>query len=259
MTKAMRYVLIALFATTGLFAGRSHADVIIKGTRVVYPASEKEVTMQLTNTGNKPMLVQVWVDDYRSEEASPDQAKVPFTVMPALFRVEPHKGQAVRILYNKAPLPIDKESLFRVNALEVPPRVEAESGESLLKFAIRTRIKLIFRPKGLSADGAFNAPKQLQWSLRISEDGKTPVLRVQNPTPYYVNFANVGAKVGEKEFKGLGGMVAPGDTSEFPIKELIGYASKGVKVQFEGTDVKVQFEAISDIGARMHYIQPLSS
>lgn len=248
MTKAMRFVLIGL-AATGIFAGRSEAEVVIGGTRVVYPASDKEVTMQLTNKGENPALVQVWLDNYGDEDTSPDQAKVPFTVTPPLFRIEPHKGQAVRLLYTKQPLPVDKESLFRVNVLEVPPRAQAAEGENLMQFAVRTRIKLIFRPSGLSAEGAFSAPKELHWALRAGQDGKTPVLRVNNPTPYYVNFSNVGAKVGEKEVKGPGGMVAPSGATDFPIKELAGHAI---------SEVQAHFEVISDLGARVPYTQPLS-
>lgn len=250
MTKAMRFGLIGLLAAMGMLAGRSEAEVVINGTRVVYPASDKEITMQLINKGNNPALVQVWLDNYGDEDTTPDQAKVPFTVTPPLFRMEPKKGQAVRLLYTKAPLPTDKESLFRVNVLEVPPRAKATEGENLMQFAVRTRIKLIFRPAGLSSDGAFGAPKQLQWALRADEGGKTPVLRVTNPTPYYVNFASVGARVGEKEIKGPGGMVAPGGTSDFPLKDLAGRAT---------ADIKADFEVISDLGARVPYIQPLSS
>jgi chaperone protein EcpD len=249
MTKAVRFALIGLLAATGMFAERSEAEVVVNSTRVVYPAPNKEVTMQLTNKGDHPALVQVWLDEYSDEDTSPDQAKVPFIVTPPLFRMEAKKGQAVRLLYTKAPLPTEKESLFRVNVLEVPPRTKAAEGENLMQFAVRTRIKLIFRPAGLSAEGAFGAPKQLQWALRADEDGKTSVLRVTNPTPYYVNFANVGATVGEKKIKGPGGMVAPGGTSDFPIKELAGHTV---------TNVKANFEVISDLGARVPYIQPLS-
>jgi chaperone protein EcpD len=249
MAKTTRLVLFGLLAMVGIFAGRSEAEVIINSTRVVYPSSDKEVTMQLTNKGSHPALVQVWLDDYSAAETSPDQVKVPFTVTPPLFRIEAQKGQAVRLLYTQQPLPADKESLFRINVLEVPPRPQASEGENLLQFAVRTRIKLIFRPKGLTAGGAFEAPRQLQWTLHVGGDGKTPALRVSNPTPYYVNFANVSARIGEEQIRGPGGMVAPGSTADFPIKELTGHTS---------AEIKAQFVVISDLGANVPYVQPLS-
>lgn len=249
MTKAMRFVLIGLAAAMGVFAGRSEADVVINNTRVVYPAYEKEVTMQTVNKGANPMLVQVWIDD-GNEQASSTQTKMPFTVIPPLFRLESQKGQAVRILYTGEPLPTDKESLFWVNMLEVAPSPKENSRKNMMQFAVRTRIKLLFRPRGLSADGAFDAAKHLRWMLRAGEGGKTPVLHVDNPTPYYVNFARVGARIGEQHIEGTAGMVVPGGSSDFPIKELAGHTA---------ADVQADFQVISDIGARVPYLQPLAS
>ena len=39
-----------------------HADVQIAGTRVIYPAGESQVTVQVDNNGRSPRLLQVWTD-----------------------------------------------------------------------------------------------------------------------------------------------------------------------------------------------------
>ncbi|MGC1548828.1 MAG: fimbria/pilus periplasmic chaperone [Rhodanobacter sp.] len=249
MTNVLRYAMAGLLLTAGMFAGRSEAGVIINGTRVVYPAQNKEVTVKLTNQGEKPALVQVWLDD-GDEKSTPDTAKVPFIVMPPIFRMEPSKGQAVRLLYTKAPLPTDKESLFWLNLLEVPPKSDNPEGRNLLQFAFRTRIKVFFRPAGLAGEPA-SAANQLTWKLVTGKDGKGVAMQASNPTPYYVSFAAVSMKVGDHSYdtETHGGMVAPGGTSSFEIKQLTSRPSG---------EVTAEFSVISDYGALNPMSQPVS-
>ena len=47
----------ALIATTG------HAEIVLHGTRVIYPSDAREVNLQLSNNGTAPSLVQAWIDD----------------------------------------------------------------------------------------------------------------------------------------------------------------------------------------------------
>ncbi len=42
----------------GLISFHACADIIISGTRIVYPSTAKDVTVNLQNKGNKPLLVQ---------------------------------------------------------------------------------------------------------------------------------------------------------------------------------------------------------
>jgi chaperone protein EcpD len=249
MTNVNRVGCRGLLAIAGLFSVSSEAEVVIRGTRVVYPAESKEVTMHLSNRGDGPGLVQVWLDG-GDPDMSPAEAKVPFTVTPPLFRIEAKKGHAVRLIYTGTPLPVDRESLFWVNVLEVPPREEQDPERNLMQFAVRTRIKLMFRPAGLSTSDAFNAPKQLRWTLRTDEGDKTSVLRVKNPTPYYVNFDSIVAKVAEREISSIsGGLVEPGGVADFSMDKLVERASG---------ELKVHFKAITDLGVLVPYTQPLS-
>lgn len=54
----------------------SYANVVILGTRVIYPADQKSVTVQLSNNNQKPALIQSWIDT-GDQTASPDQIKAP--------------------------------------------------------------------------------------------------------------------------------------------------------------------------------------
>lgn len=251
MTNVMRYAMVGLFFCAGIFFSRAEATVVIGGTRVVYLAQQKEVTIKLTNQGNKPALVQVWLDD-GDPKSTPTTSKVPFELMPPFFRLDPDKGQAIRVMYTKEALPTDKETLFWINVLEVPPK-SADDGRNLLEFAFRTRIKLFFRPPGLA--GTVNgAPEKLSWQLVKGAGGKGISLQVTNATPYYVNFAYVGLKIGERRIAqdsktAKGGMVAPGGTTNFLLDELASQPTG---------DLMAEFEVISDFGAINTHLQPLS-
>lgn len=248
MSNVMRYAMAGMLAVAGLFAARSEASVVIGGTRVVYPAQDKEVTVKLTNEGTKAALVQVWLDS-GDEKSTPDTAKVPFTVAPPIFRMDPGKAQAVRVLYTKEPLPADKETLFWVNVLEVPPKAANADDRNLLQFAFRTRIKFFFRPAGLQGDAA-NAPSKLSWKLVPSADGKGLALQVTNPTPFHVNFAHVGLLSGDKTMGDQGGgMVSPGGTTMFPLKDV---------TTRPAGDVKASFSVITDYGSLSPMVEPIA-
>nr|WP_199044284.1 fimbria/pilus periplasmic chaperone [Dyella sp. ASV24] len=248
MTNVLRYAMAGALAVAGMFAARSEASVVIGGTRVVYPAQDKEVTVKLTNEGKNAALVQVWLDD-GDEKSTPTTAKVPFTVAPPIFRMDPGKGQAVRVMYTQEALPKDKETLFWVNVLEVPPKAAGSEERNVLQFAFRTRIKLFFRPEGLVGDVA-TAPQKLVWKLVPADGGKGMAIQVTNPTPFHLNFAHVGINVGgQSKGDNSGGMVAPGATATFPLKD--------VSARPAG-EVKADFTVINDYGALSPMQAPLA-
>ena len=88
----------------------SHASVTLSNTRVVYLADKKESNITVRNNTASPFLVQSWVQGKDSQGT-----KAPFIVTPPLFRMDAGKSNALRIIYNGAPLPQDRESLFWIN------------------------------------------------------------------------------------------------------------------------------------------------
>jgi chaperone protein EcpD len=68
------------------------------GTRVIYPASQKEVTIMLKNTENIPALIQTWIDKGDPDE-TPEKIYVPFVLTPAVVRIDGNKGQSLRLRY----------------------------------------------------------------------------------------------------------------------------------------------------------------
>ncbi|KVE08158.1 molecular chaperone [Burkholderia anthina] len=230
MLSAKYFSTLALFSS--LVASPAWADVVISGTRVVFPGNDREVTVKLTNEGKAPALVQAWLDK-GDPNASPDNIDVPFTLTPAMFRMEPGKGQTLRMIYTREPLPADKESLFWLNVLEIPPKAATGDDRNQLQIAFRSRIKVMFRPEGLTGN-ASAAPKQLNWSLVKAGEGYA--LQASNPTPYVVNLGSVSLKAAGHKYDAGMGYVLPGATQQFPVKQLGALPSSGATASFGSID-----------------------
>ncbi|MFJ2987905.1 molecular chaperone [Collimonas sp. NPDC087041] len=220
----------------------AHAGVVIDGTRQIYPAQSREITIKLTNADkNLPRLVKVWLADGDGNTTA-EQSDVPFTITPPVFRMEPDQTQSLRVVYAKEPLPTDRESLFWLNVLEMPPDVHSGEDTNRLRFAFRIRSKLFFRPEGL-AGRSEDAPAQLIWSLVKASQGR--LLEVRNPSPYYVSFQSVALLTGDEDGartiqSDQYEMVAPGGTQQFLLREAVGVASDRAQVEFS---------VVSDFGA----------
>jgi P pilus assembly chaperone PapD len=226
-------VLLALILSINV---RTHASVVIAGTRVIYDAQESEVTLRLNNKGSTPGLVQVWIDK-GEEQVAPTSIEVPFTVAPPISRIDPGKAQTLRIFYTGEPLPQDVESVFWLNVLEIPPEPGKRiPGQNYLQMSVLSRIKLFFRPKGLPGDPG-SAPAQLSWRLVRSDAGYT--LEVRNPTTYHVSFAGLSVASGDTHASfDQGGMVDPRGAARFPLRGTIS----------PGGEVRLHYRAINDFG-----------
>lgn len=210
-------------ACTGLLAwlgitGGAQAEIQIVGTRVIYPASEREVTVNVLNNGKSPRLLQVWTDDGDPADTA-TTSRAPFLATPPLSRIEPGKGQALRLMFtgNPADLPQDRESVFWLNVLEIPPRPKSGDGEgeNFLQFAVRTRLKIFFRPKGLQGD-PLGSLDQLRW--RAVSSGNKAALECTNASAYNVSFADVRATRTASSKMPVGGMCPARGQERFPIE-----------------------------------------
>lgn len=223
---AARAALIAL----SLAAISANASVLIAGTRVVFPAQEGEVTLRLSNDNPNPALVEAWIDD-GDANSTPDKVNVPFLITPPLFRMEAHKDQDLRIIATSPHLPGDRESLFWLNVLEVPPKPSGTQfqGKNTLQFAIRSRLKFFYRPANLAGDPA-KAPEQVTW--KAVADGQGYALEMHNPTPYHVTVVKLSLDVGGKPYSADTGMVAPLSTLRLSIKGLASAPPTGTAISY---------------------------
>ena len=91
-------------------------QVQISGTRVIYPSTAREVTLELTNKGTLPALVQIWMDS-GDRRIRPGADRLPFLITPPITRIEALRGQSLRLAYVGQGLPSNKESVFWLNVL----------------------------------------------------------------------------------------------------------------------------------------------
>lgn len=174
------YLLCAAFA--------SCADgLTLGGTRLVYDATQKEANVSLNNAGKStPYLVQVWVSDMQRQTRN-----IPFIATPPLFKLGLNGDSAVRVVYTSLPaLPEDRESVYLLNVRAIPA-VEKKADPKRLTIATQNIIKLIYRPKGLSAKEA-----GLAWQ-KLKVTAVAGGISFENPTPYVVTLTGMSVN-GEK-------------------------------------------------------------
>jgi len=190
----------------------AHAKVIIEGTRFVYPSNKSEITIGVRNDSDLTSLVQVTIEPDVLDKGSTSTPY--FIVTPPLFRLDPKKGQALRIVSTKEPLATDRETLFWINILDIPPNSQ-DTEANLLMIAVSHKMKLFFRPK-LNNDIELSA-KKLVWKLSFKENKN--VIDVENPTPYFVSLTEADVLIGDKKYALLVGMVPPFGKAAFNLKD----------------------------------------
>jgi len=181
MLRTYLFLSVVVFCSQALFAG-----VTIDGTRIIFPSTSKSISVQLRNGFSTPALVQTWIDNGDINQI-PDADKIPFVLTPPLSRVEPNKGQIIRIIpTDSSDLPQDRESLFWFNMLDIPPDDPEYMGENLLTFNVRTRIKLFYRPSNLrmSTNTAYT-------SIKANYNQSTKTINLSNPTPYFITITRM--------------------------------------------------------------------
>jgi len=171
--KSLAVLLVALL----LGHGQAQASVVMGGTRVIYHADAREKTLQLSNTDNHPNLVQIWLD--RGNAASTlETADAPFVASPQIFRMEPHAGQMVRLIFTGEALPQDRESVFYLNFSQVPALKASEHDANKLVLMFSSRLKVFYRPKGLAG-----TPNDMAKQFNVRRVGNA--VEVDNPTGYH--------------------------------------------------------------------------
>lgn len=216
----------------------AHATVVMNATRYVYPENASEIAVRVTNKGKVPVLMQAWIDD-GDAAAKPETVKVPFNLTPPIARIEAGKGQALRVAFTGGEVPKDKESLFWLNVLEVPPKAEATS--NTMQLAFRYRLKLFYRPAGLkgSPEGAAGA---LTWKRTGSS------LSVSNASNFHVAVNDIKVTVDGKDVVMQPLSIAPGATRTV----------EGEGAVLPAGEATIHYQTINDYGGFVEHDAKLS-
>lgn len=204
-----------------LFCQQSLADnIVINGTRFIYPGDAREITVQLSNKADRPALAQVWIDDGNAA-LTPEQISVPFVITPPVARLEANGGQTVRVHFQGAQLPQDRESLYWLNVLDIPPAPTDSAEDNYVQLAIRSRLKLFYRPAGLP--NRTQAVQQMMW--KAVPGG----VRIDNPTPFYITVTEIFPEAGDESLSHDANMIAPFSQQHVSLDTPL---SAGQKIRF---------------------------
>ena len=194
--------------------------VSLSATRVIFNEGKISASLGVQNHSEKEVfLVQSWVENIKNERSSQ------FLVTPPLFILDEKKENDLRIAVNdESALPKDKESLFWLVSRTIPEG--KKNSENVLKLAISSKIKLIYRPKNLS----MNYDDAVQKIVAKVDGGK---FTLENNSPYFLSLVDIS--VDNKIVKKTA-LVAP--ESSISVGGIAGDANS-----------KIQFRHINDYGA----------
>lgn len=201
----------------------AYAALTISHTRIVHESAKRSASVIVANPSKTTFAAQAWVNT----EADDATTAVPLITSPGLFRLDPGNEQTVQINALPNDLPQDRESLFYFNLQEIP-QATADTRQNILNIALRTRIKLFYRPSHLK-DRPQDRLKDLAWSVQLI-DGK-PHLVVDNPSPYHFTFNRlVISGAGFSETITAHDMALPLSRQTYALKRLP--TTKGLQVKF---------------------------
>lgn len=227
----MRFWVVFLTLVGLLWSSVGLANVVITGTRVIYPAQNKEIGIELTNADSTPALLQAWISDANDDRTTP----TPFVITPPIFRMDGNKKQTLRVIYTHEPLATDRETLFYFNLLDIPPiPKDDDSQQNYLQFSLLSKLKFFYRPKNLSPtiDKAYNHLK-----INLNNQGVT----IHNPTPYFITVSEVALFAQQDDEKSVN------ETTITPMIEPFGKAD----IEIDTKNAKfAKLELINDYGGR---------
>ncbi|WP_310608673.1 fimbrial biogenesis chaperone [Buttiauxella brennerae] len=204
------------------------ASVVMLNTRVIYPADAQSQTLQFSNNDNIPYVMQMWTD-INDPASTPETANAPFVTIPAMYRIEPHSGQSVRLVFTGKGLPQDRESIFYLNSAQIPPKNSAQSNQNQMSVILRNRVKILYRPKGIIGSPD-KVPQQIHFSLK--EETGHWVLVANNESGYYASIISASVMVNNKSVDFPVHMLAPKSTARWTLNKTEQSLSGARKVKF---------------------------
>lgn len=232
-----RGILFSTSLISTILFNQALAGISLNATRVIFNEKDKEASLSVTNQGSQQILLQSWLETENSGDP------VPFAITPPLARMAGNARQQLRVLFQGTGVPTDKESVFWINAQEIP---QAAPGMNTLQLAVRQRIKLFYRPAGLASE-AIMAPLALNWKL--VREGNELFVQVDNPSHFHVSLAEVRVHANDQEARAQDApMVAPGQSTRIALSPYSAASSMTLK-----------FTAINDYGGTNHYKATLTA
>lgn len=165
----------SIFFLALLFPAIGFASIVMTGTRIIYNESNKEKSIQLTNLGETPYVVETWVDNQKNSKENKNDA---FIATPQIFKMGANSGQNIRLIKATNDLPNDVESLFYFNFNQIPATTDEQANQNQLALVFNTRVKIFYRPKSIE-----NQTNSLEKLIVSKENNR---LKIDNQEPFYI-------------------------------------------------------------------------
>ncbi|HGB9919413.1 TPA: molecular chaperone [Escherichia coli] len=202
--KIYKKILLCFFGLTPFFVNANHSGgVSLAPTRVILNEG-KTSSIQFNNKTNDDLLLRAWISSYNKSDKSKD-----FVISPPLYRIKSNDNIQFRINLVNDKLPRDRESVFHINVLSIPPMVN----NSQLQFAINSRVKLFYRPHEIAEK--FNNEKIISDLSVVRGDSE---VIIKNPSDFHVTLDSV--MVNNQRINGaIDFMIAPHSDIHIPFKK----------------------------------------
>ncbi|WP_318451228.1 fimbria/pilus periplasmic chaperone [Photobacterium leiognathi] len=135
----IKKMLLAVFLPL-MVSNSANAALALDATRYIYNGNTSFLSAIANNESDEMYGGQVWIDNITENDTRPT-----FVTTPSFFKINGKGRQVFRIMKMSDHMPKDKESIYWLNLQEIPP---ANKGNGL-SMAIRTRVKLIYRPEAI--------------------------------------------------------------------------------------------------------------
>lgn len=211
----MRLNLCFLLALLPLWhSAAANAAINVGATRLIYDGASNETNLTVSNRGDtSPYLVQSWVSRFGTDnQESVDE----FIVTPPLFRLDANKENILRVIFmGGVDVPQDRESLYLMNVKAIPAMSDDQKDKNVLQIALKTTIKLFYRPAGLKRS-LKDAVAQVSWKAQAR------TLAFKNASRLHVVISQL--KLNGKPIPHAPEVLRPGEAGELPIPAKAGDA-----------------------------------
>lgn len=228
--KIIPLLLLLITTSSPFFSSAAQGGLSLSQTRVVFPGDKSSVSLNVRNSSAEDIwLLRGWVEDIKGAKQSDT-----FIVTPPLYRLDPNNNIQLRInALDVKYLPINKESVFYLNVMAIPPRANDDfitKKNSSISFSVNNRIKMFYRP--ISIDDR-RSVIQAYGEITARQQGKEVVLF--NPSPYYITLD--GLHVNKRDVQGTS-------------RDYMLSPEGNLSINYSGKAENISYQVIDDYGGK---------
>ncbi|QPN88767.1 molecular chaperone [Proteus vulgaris] len=176
----MKKIFILLFILITPF---TNVSVVLERTRLVFPADQSTILLQIVNQSEQSTLIQSWTDE-GNIASTPETTTAPFLVIPPMAKISTNGGLQLKLQQLDNSLPQDRESIFYLNVLDIPPKPDKKENVNTLQLALQTRIKIFYRPNQLTL-----TTRDIFKQIEITQSAQ--YLEINNPSAYFFTISKI--------------------------------------------------------------------